>query len=121
MGNFWLGVFVGFLIVLFIGLVFPLLGHLAGGFVGGLAAGFLAKGRRGRGALAGFLAGIFGGMLIAAFVFLGLAFTGSLSVGGGIVGLLDGLASLSTGVRAVIYAVIGAAASTAGGLIGRTL
>lgn len=121
MGNFWLGVFVGFLIILFLGLVFPLFGHLAGGFAGGLVAGFLAKGRRGRGALAGFLAGVFGGMLIAVFAFMGIAFAGSLSVGGGVIGLLDGLADLSVGVRAIIFAIIGAGASTVGGFIGRML
>jgi hypothetical protein len=47
------GVFAGFLIVLFLDLFIPLFGHLAGGFFGGLVAGFVVKAHRGRGALAG--------------------------------------------------------------------
>jgi hypothetical protein len=99
MGNFWLGIFIGFLITLFLGLVFPFFGHLGGGFIGGIAAGFIAKGRRGRGALAGFLAGIFGGMLIAVFAVVGLALTGTLTEGGALIGLIGGLAELSVHFR----------------------
>jgi hypothetical protein len=121
MGNFWLGVLVGFLITLSLGLVFPFFGHLGGGFLGGIVAGFVARGSRGRGAVVGFLAGIFGGMLITIFAVLGFALAGTLTEGGTVIGLIGGLAELSVGIRALVFAIFGAFASTIGGFIGALL
>ncbi len=66
-GNFWLGVVVGWVIMVIIDLFVPVIGPLAGGF----AAGYIARGGAWNGGKAGVLAGILGGVISAILILIG--------------------------------------------------
>lgn len=65
-GSFWLGVIIGFIIMVLLGSL-PVLGPIIGGFITGL----IARGGTWGGATAGFVAGLFGAIVISVILILG--------------------------------------------------
>ncbi len=65
-GSFWLGVIVGFIVMVLLGSL-PVLGPIVGGFI----AGLIARGGAWGGATAGFVAGLFGAIVISIIVIIG--------------------------------------------------
>jgi hypothetical protein len=112
-GNFWLGAFVGFLIIAALGWVLPIIAHLIGGFL----AGLIARGNMGRGALAGLLAGAFGSVISFILIISGMtALWGFLFAPLGI-GLSEGL-GLAIRIVAIFLSIFGIVVAAAGGLVG---
>jgi len=112
-GNFWLGAFVGFLIIASLGWVLPIIAHLIGGFL----AGLIARGNMGRGALAGLLAGAFGSVISFILLISGMtALWGFLFAPLGI-GLSEGL-GLAMRIVATFLSIFGIVVAAAGGLVG---
>ncbi len=113
LSSFFLGVFVGFLIIAFGGGVLPIIAYLIGGFFAGLIAGS----GMGKGALAGFLAGAFGAVIATVLLIGGLM---SLS---GILGefrevfMSEGL-GLAIRIVAILLNIFGIVVAAAGGLVG---
>ncbi len=64
--SFWLGVIVGFIVMVLLGSL-PILGPVIGGFI----AGIIAKGGVWGGATAGFVAGLFGAIVISVVLIVG--------------------------------------------------
>jgi hypothetical protein len=91
-GPFWVGVVVGFIVMVLLGSL-PVLGPLIGGFISGL----IAKGGARGGAMAGFVAGLFGVIVISIILIIG----GSLLFG--IPGFLTGLGISFIVVLAAFY------------------
>ena len=112
-GNFWLGAFVGFLVIAALGWVLPIIAHLLGGFL----AGLIARGNMGRGALAGLLAGAFGSVISFILIISGMtALWGFLFAPLGI-GLSEGL-GLAIRIVAIFLSIFGIVVAAAGGLVG---
>jgi hypothetical protein len=112
-GNFWLGAFVGFLVIAALGWILPIIAHLLGGFL----AGLIARGNMGRGALAGLLAGVFGGVISLMLLISGMtALWGFLFAPLGI-GLSEAL-GLAIRIVAIFLSVFGIVVAAAGGLVG---
>jgi hypothetical protein len=112
-GNFWLGAFVGFLIIAALGWILPIIAHLIGGFF----AGMIARGNMGRGALAGLLAGTFGGVISLVLLISGMtALWGFLFAPLGI-GLSEAL-GLAMRIVAIFLSIFGIVVAAAGGLVG---
>jgi hypothetical protein len=65
-GSFWLGVIIGFIVMVLLGSL-PVLGPIIGGFI----AGLIARGGSWGGATAGFVAGLFGAIVISVILILG--------------------------------------------------
>ena len=109
-GNFWLGAFVGFVLMVLLGNPLPVLGPLFGGFV----AGLVARGGIVNGAKAGFIAGIFGALVVLVIgMIVGTLFAGPF---GFLIALGIGGILLFT---ALYFAVLCLAGGALGGLIGR--
>ncbi|NYT17433.1 MAG: hypothetical protein GKC06_05445 [Methanomicrobiales archaeon] len=64
--SFWLGIIVGFIVMVLLGSL-PVLGPVIGGFI----AGIIAKGGVWGGATAGFIAGLFGAIVISVILIIG--------------------------------------------------
>ena len=64
--SFWLGVIIGFIVMILLGSL-PVLGPVIGGFI----AGIIARGGVWGGATAGFVAGLFGAMVISVILVIG--------------------------------------------------
>lgn len=106
-GSFWLGVIVGFIVMLLLNSL-PVLGPIIGGFV----AGIIGRGGAWNGAVAGFTSGILGAILISVIFIVG----GSLFLG--IPGFLLGLGtSLIVILAAFYFGVLG----FVGGAIGAAI
>lgn len=65
-GSFWLGVIIGFIVMVLLGSL-PVLGPIIGGFI----AGLITRGGSWGGATAGFVAGLFGAIVISVILILG--------------------------------------------------
>lgn len=90
--SFWLGVIVGFIVMVLLGSL-PVLGPVIGGFI----AGIIARGGVWGGATAGFVAGLFGAIVISVILIIG----GSLLFG--IPGFLTALGVSFVIVIATLY------------------
>jgi len=112
-GNFWLGAFVGFLVIATLGWVLPIIAHLLGGFL----AGLIARGNMGRGALAGLLAGAFGGVIDAMLLIAGLTSLWGFFFGPLGIALSQGL-GLAIRIVAILLSIFGIMVAAAGGLVG---
>ena len=96
-GSFWLGVIIGFMVMVLLGSL-PVLGPLIGGFI----AGLIARGGSWGGATAGFVAGLFGAIVISVILILG----GSLLFG--IPGFISALgASFIIVIATFYYSLLG--------------
>ncbi|NYT07008.1 MAG: hypothetical protein GKC05_01950 [Methanomicrobiales archaeon] len=91
-GSFWVGVIVGFIVMVLLGSL-PVLGPVIGGFI----AGIIARGGVWGGATAGFVAGLFGAIVISVILIIG----GSLLFG--IPGFLTALGVSFIVVIATLY------------------
>jgi len=67
--SFWLGIIVGFIVMVLLGSL-PVLGPVIGGFI----AGIIARGGVWGGATAGFVAGLFGAIVISVILIIGGSF-----------------------------------------------
>jgi hypothetical protein len=105
-GNFWLGVVLGFIVMVVL-FFLPVINHLIGGFV----AGIVAKGGTWNGAKAGFVAGIFGALVIGILVVIGgTIFLGLLGFLGGLgIAALLVILGIYSGILGMIGGVIGGA------------
>jgi len=106
-GSFWLGVVVGFIVMILLNSL-PVAGPVIGGFV----AGIIARGGAWGGATAGFVSGLFGAIIIS-FI---LIFGGSLLLG--IPGFITALGVSLVLVTATLYfAILGFVGGAIGGAL----
>jgi len=113
LNSFFLGVFIGFLVIALAGGVLPIIAYLIGGFLAGLVAG---RGM-GRGALAGFLAGAFGAVIATALLISGLM-TLSGILGEFVKGFMSEGLGLAIRIVAILLNIFGTVVAVAGGLVG---
>jgi hypothetical protein len=108
-GSFWLGVVVGFIVMILLGSL-PVLGPVVGGFV----AGIIARGGAWNGAVAGFTSGILGAIII------GVVFTIGGSLVFGVPGFLMGMGVSFFAILAALYfAILGFVGGAIGAAIAR--
>jgi len=108
-GNFWLGVIVGFIVMIVLGFL-PVIGPLLGGFV----AGIIARGGWWNGAKAGFVAGIFGAIVLGIILIIGA------TLFLGVVGFFGGLGVTAALIAIALYsAILGLVGGAIGGLIAK--
>jgi hypothetical protein len=108
-GNFWLGVIVGFIVMIVLSFL-PVIGALLGGFV----AGIIARGGWWNGAKAGFVAGIFGAIVLGIILIVG----STLFLG--VVGFFGGLGVTVALIAIALYsAILGLVGGAIGGLIAK--
>jgi hypothetical protein len=112
-GNFWLGAFVGFLIIAALGWVLPIIAHLIGGFF----AGMIARGNMGRGVLAGLLAGAFGGVISLILLISGMTVLWGFLFAPLGIGLSEAL-GIAIRIVAILLSIFGIMVAAAGGLVG---